>query len=130
MLVRRSNLLRISRLLVIFLLMCIIAVPFLNMLSTAVSSEREVFLNPGRMIWVPKPIRWDNFYRALTFKNTNFIRAFFNTLFLIVVNITTTVIVSSWVAFGFARIPFRGRRVFFMLGLRELREYSCSGPPA
>jgi multiple sugar transport system permease protein len=120
MLMRRSMLAKASRLFVIFFFMCVIAVPFLNMVSTALSSEQELFTKPGRMIWVPKPVRWDNFIRALTFKNTNFIRAFFNTMFLIVVNISTTVIVSSWVAFGFARIPFKGRRLLFLFMLSTM----------
>lgn len=110
----------ILRLAVLIFFICIIGIPFLNMISTALSSEKEVFLNPGRIAWIPKPIRLDNFARALTFPNTNFTRAFFNTLFIIAVNISTTVIVSSWVAYGFARVPFKGRRIMFLFMLSTM----------
>ena len=108
------------RLVTLLFFVSVIAVPFLNMLSTALSSEREVFLNPGRIAWIPSPVRFDNFLRALTFPNTNFLRAFFNTLFLIVVNVSTTVVVSSWVAYGFARVPFKGRRIMFLFMLSTM----------
>ena len=110
----------VLRLILLSFFVCVIIVPFLNMIATALSSEKEVFLNPGRIFWIPKPIRLDNFVRALTFPNTNFIRAFFNTLLIIGVNISTTVIVSSWVAYGFARVPFKGRRIMFLFMLSTM----------
>lgn len=98
----------------------VVAIPFLNMVVTSVTDEKEVYLNPGRLVWIPKPIRLDNFARAMTFPNIDFVRAFRNTMFIIVVNMTTFILSSSWVAYGFARVRFKGRRILFIFMLSTM----------
>jgi multiple sugar transport system permease protein len=100
--------------------MVIIAVPFINMVLTAISDEREVYLNPGRLFWIPDPVRLDNFGRALTFPLTNFFRATANTMIIIVIDVTATVIVSSWVAYGFGAVRFKGRKLLFLFMLSTM----------
>ena len=38
--------------------------PFFWMLSTALKSDQQLFVNPP--VWIPDPIQWDNFKRAVT----------------------------------------------------------------
>jgi multiple sugar transport system permease protein len=98
----------------------VVAFPFANMVLTAVTSEHELFANPARVVWIPSPVRLENFSRVLAFRNMDFVRAFRNTIFVISVVIVTTVITSSWIAYGFSMIDFRGRNLLFVLMLSTM----------
>ena len=38
--------------------------PFFWMLSTALKSDQQLFVNPP--VWIPDPIKWENFAKAVT----------------------------------------------------------------
>ena len=120
MIARRLLLPLIGRYAALTMLAVVIMVPFVNMLSTALTGEKELYLNPGRMLWIPESLRLDNFVRAMTYPGANFLRAFRNTLFIIAVNITMYIVSSSWIAYGFARVRFRGRRALFLFMLSTM----------
>ena len=65
------------------------------------------------MKWWPKEVKWENYREALT--QVPFARYFLNSLFLVAVNILGKLLSSSLVAFGFSRIEFRGKNVWFAI---------------
>jgi multiple sugar transport system permease protein len=62
-------------------------------------------------VWIPNPIRWNNYREALTI--LPFWRYFLNTVILTTVNLVAVLISSSFCAFGFARIRFKGSGLIF-----------------
>jgi multiple sugar transport system permease protein len=94
----------------------VFALPFLWMLSASVKPAKYISLVP--MIWIPPEYEWFNYLKpwqvmpfGLFYRNTLLI-TFSNT---IVICLTT-----SLVAFGFARIPFRGRNWVFLILLSTM----------
>ena len=97
---------------VCILLLCIISVfPFFWMIRSSLMTKTEIFGTP--MKWLPEQIQWQNYKDALT--QVPFARYFLNSLFLVIVNIVGKVLSSSLVAFGFSRIEFRGKRIWFAI---------------
>jgi multiple sugar transport system permease protein len=83
--------------------------PLLWTLSIALKSSQEYAHDPGRLI--PRHLAWDNFAKA--WSELPFAHFVVNTLFIAVVSTAAQVVVSSLVAYGFARFKFRGRGVAF-----------------
>jgi multiple sugar transport system permease protein len=101
----------ILRYTLLILFACIMALPFFWMVSTSLKAEYQIFLYPPK--WIPSPIRWHNyvdvFYRA------PFLLWFKNTLIITILAMTGTLLTSSLVAYGFARLRFWGRDFWFMV---------------
>lgn len=84
--------------------------PLYWLIRSSFMSSEEIF---GRLTthWLPEKLLWDNFYFALT--TQPFGRYFLNTVFLVGMNLLGNLLSSSWSAFGFARIDFKGRSFWF-----------------
>jgi multiple sugar transport system permease protein len=90
--------------------------PLIWMVSSSLKLEQRVFLFPPRLI--PDPIRLQNYVDALTYKPFDvYLR---NTAFLVVMNELAIVLASSFCAYGFARLRFPGRDLWFGLVLATL----------
>ncbi|MBI5091999.1 MAG: carbohydrate ABC transporter permease [Candidatus Hydrogenedentes bacterium] len=103
----------------------VFCLPFAWLVATSFKGEREIFLVPMR--WIPeaftaRPLIWHTVFQ-------NFITAdefvpvwvwIRNTLQVSVLEVTFTVLSSSFVAYGFSRIRWRGRDTVFMLVLATL----------
>jgi len=85
--------------------------PFFWMVSTSLKDPKMVFLMPPQ--WIPNPIHWDNYYRAMT--RLPFEHYAFNTVEITVLCLIGHLITASMVAYGFARLRFPGRDVLFIL---------------
>jgi ABC-type glycerol-3-phosphate transport system permease component len=94
----------------------VFAIPLLWMLSTSLKSVGETFIFPPR--WIPSSIQWSNFPEI--FRQIPFARYIGNTLWLILWNTIGTVLANSLVAYAFARLRFRGKRVLFMILIATL----------
>ena len=98
---------------VLYLVLCLGAAacvfPFLWLIRSALMSTQEIFMLPVR--WIPKRARWENYVEAFSF--LPFHRFFLNTLLLVVVNAVAHVLSASFAAFGFSRLRFRGRDLWF-----------------
>jgi multiple sugar transport system permease protein len=90
--------------------------PFIWLLRSSFMTSGEIFAMP--MQWLPSRVRVENFAEALT--ALPFARYFLNTIFIVAMNVGGTVLSSSFVAFGFARISFPGRNFWFALLLSTL----------
>jgi len=91
------------------LLVIVTLFPFAWLVRSALMSQIEIFATP--LQWLPRQLLWSNFQQAFT--EVPFGTYYRNTALLEVLNIAGTVLSSSFVAFGFARIQFWGRNVLF-----------------
>jgi len=91
-------------------------VPFAWMLSTSLKEEAQAFVFPP--IWIPDPVKWSTYLDVFTIQPTGlFLR---NTVIVAGLAVLGDVLSSSLVAFGFARLRFRGRDKLFILLLATL----------
>lgn len=94
--------------------LCLICMfPFIWMISSSLKDSALIFSYPPKLI--PDPVSWGNYPEA--WRQTNMGRAMFNSLLIAVTATFGNIFVSSMVAYGFAKIPFKGRSVLFMLVL-------------
>lgn len=90
--------------------------PFLWMVRSSVMSLGQIFEIPP--VWIPDPIKWDNFSRAMT--TLPFATYFKNTLIIVVFGVLGTTLSSTISAFGFSRIQWPGRDIVFGILLSAL----------
>lgn len=89
----------------------VFGLPFFWMLSTSLKPIEDVFLLPIK--WIPNPIKWNNYLEALT--AVPFGRYFINSTKITLFSIIGHLISCTLAAYGFARIPFKGRDILFFL---------------
>jgi ABC-type glycerol-3-phosphate transport system permease component len=95
---------------------CVMVLPFLWMISSSLKAEQAVFQYPPRVI--PDPVMWGNYIEALVYKPFGiYVR---NTIFLVAVNMFGVLLAASFCAYGFARIQFPGRDVWFIIVLATM----------
>lgn len=92
--------------------------PFLWMLGTSLKTPESAMAYPPQFI--PDPVRPHNYANVLTNPKADFLLWTRNTLIVAVLAVTGTVISSALVAYGFARIKFKGRGVMFAIMLSTM----------
>lgn len=83
--------------------------PLVWMFRSALMNSTEIFIMPMR--WLPEKVLWSNFKEALTAEP--FLQYGINTMIIVVLNIIGNVFSSTFAAFGFSRLNFKGRDVIF-----------------
>lgn len=101
---------------IIYLILISLAIAFVFplywMIRTAVSTTADVFTKDIKIL--PTTIVFTNYIKA--FQSAPFIKFFFNTAFITILNIVGAMITSSLCAFGFSRLDWPGRdKVFGVL---------------
>lgn len=96
----------------------IYAMPFIWMVSLSLKPDTDLNQIPPNLI--PSHFTWSNYPNALFQPMLFFPRYFLNTIEYVGLAIVGELIVSALVAYGFARIPFKGRAVLFALVLSTL----------
>jgi multiple sugar transport system permease protein len=94
--------------------------PLVWMVSSSLKADSQIFPPEGQSAGaitlsrlLPHPVQWKNYPQALS--AIPFFTYLKNTLFLCVVTVVGTVFSSATVAYGFARMEFRGKRPLFLL---------------
>ncbi len=87
----------------------IVVIPFLYMLSVSLKPQVYTFELPPQII--PRQMTWDNYAQVLAKENV--LIYFGNSLFVAVCSTFGTVIISSLLAYAFARMEFRGKNALF-----------------
>ncbi|MDR1176237.1 MAG: carbohydrate ABC transporter permease [Treponema sp.] len=105
----------INLVLLIFLSL-VMVFPFVWLVRSAFMTQREIMTIPIK--WIPGSFNLNNFKNA--FKAAPFGVYFFNSILLAVVNMAGQILSSSYVAFGFARLRFKGRDFWFALLLSTM----------
>jgi len=112
---------------VLFMLGLTFLGPLLWMISTSLKPIEETMAMPPK--WVPSRVMFENYKTAIVDPDRwkpeedpvpPFARYALNTLYIVVLGVTGTVISNALVAYGFARVPFRGREVLFALTLATM----------
>lgn len=84
-------------------------VPLLWLVRSSLMETAQIFEIPIR--WLPDPICWDNFKKALTV--VPFMKYFINSAIIVVGVVLGTVFTSSLTAFAFSRLEWKGRDLIF-----------------
>ncbi len=92
--------------------------PFMWMISTSLKSDQQL-IHDEFVSLLPNPVVWSNYYDAV-FGQIPFPRYFLNSIIITVVPVAANVIMSSLVAFSFARLNWPGRDFWFMLMLSTM----------
>ncbi|WHZ56044.1 carbohydrate ABC transporter permease [Metabacillus hrfriensis] len=90
--------------------------PIWWMIATSLKSMEEIMTYPPTFI--PKEWHWENYIDAL--QAGPFLRYTFNTLFITFFVVIGNVLSNSFIAYGFARIHFKGRNVLFAIVLATM----------
>lgn len=90
--------------------------PFFWLIRSSFMSTMEIFAMP--MQWLPKRLRFENYTHALT--ALPFAVYFKNSMIIVLFNMIGCIISSSFIAFGFSRIRFKGRNLWFALLLTTM----------
>lgn len=112
-----QRLAQVTRYVVLFILAASFVLPLYWMVVSAVKDDPQVYVVPP--VWIPNPVYLENFWNAWT--KLPFTHYLFNTVFRYAIPSTLgTIISSAVVAYGFARIKFKGREFLFGLCLATM----------
>lgn len=92
--------------------------PLFWLITTALKENSEVYVFPPTFF--PRTFRWQNFPDGWFYNGMNFPRWLWNTVYITVTVTIGSIGASSLCAYGFARIKFPGRDLWFMLVLASL----------
>lgn len=102
---------RLARGLFLGVLMVMMGFPFLMTISVSLQTMSEIY--SAQPVVIPKPPQFSNYLAALSTGNRP--RYFMNSLIVTVITVAISLVINSMSGFVFARIPFKGRGVLFML---------------
>lgn len=94
----------------------IILFPIFWMLMTSLKSTAEIAMYPPKIF--PETFLWENF--AIAWTKAPFTRYLGNTLFVVAFSIVGSVLSNSFIAYGFAKIKFKGRDFLFNVVLATM----------
>ncbi|NLE50771.1 MAG: carbohydrate ABC transporter permease [Chloroflexi bacterium] len=94
----------------------IMLLPFIWMLSASLKLDKDVFRFP--IEWIPSDPQWGNYETIWT--RIPFLTFFFNTFKLTVIITFLQVATSSFAAYAFAKLDFRGRDTLFLAYLASI----------
>lgn len=108
---RSKTIIRIISYAILVLGLGLVAIPLWYMVSTAFKPQTMIFEMPPDF-W-PDPSTWDNFIKALT--TDRFGLYFWNSVEVALTSTVLTVLISSMMAYAFARLRFPGKEALFYL---------------
>ncbi|WP_462412922.1 carbohydrate ABC transporter permease [Neobacillus sp. Marseille-QA0830] len=94
----------------LLLLSLLVLIPFFWMISSSLKQDNQVFSIP--MEWIPSKPQWNNF--VVIWDQIPLLTFFKNTIFLSVVITIIQVLTSSFAAYGFSKMRFKGRDTLFL----------------
>jgi multiple sugar transport system permease protein len=109
---------RLLALVAIFIICLGYLLPFVWMLSTSLKRVDKTMTDTPELI--PRPFQPDNYWKVIVSDKVNFPLYTRNTLIIAALTVAGTTLSSAVVAYGFARIKFRGRGILFALMLSTM----------
>lgn len=94
----------------LLLLSLLVLIPFFWMISSSLKQDNQVFSVPIQ--WIPSKPQWNNFVEI--WHQIPLLTFFKNTIFLSVVVTFIQVLTSSFAAYGFSKMRFKGRNALFL----------------
>lgn len=113
---RKNRKIRIISYILLVVISLMMLFPFFWMVRSAFMTNREITTVPIQ--WIPSHFNFDNFVEAFT--EDDFARYFLNSAIIVCINMVGAVLSSSFIAFGFSRLKFRGRGLWFALLLSTM----------
>ena len=101
---------------VLILLSIMWVLPMIWMISTSLKVDSQIFTWPPEFI--PRPVRWDNYPEAASYIPLGLYMR--NTLYVSIGTVTGSLLSCPLVAYGLARIPWKGRNLLFTLTLATM----------
>ena len=95
---------------VLLALTVVALVPFVWMISSSLKTSIDVFSVP--MKWIPTEFHWDNYLKI--WERVPLLVYFKNTAVVAIVVTFMQILTSSFAAYAFAKMQFRGRDLLFM----------------
>jgi multiple sugar transport system permease protein len=96
----------------------VILFPIAWMVSTSLKAPNQVQQFPP--VWIPNPLVWENYSRAVTIFPVPFTTFVWNSFYLSGMNVIGSIVSNTIVAYAFARLRFRGSRVLFLIVLSTM----------
>lgn len=90
--------------------------PFYWMVRSSFMSKREIMTVPIQ--WLPSHYDLNNFKDA--FARAPFVRYFLNSAIIVVINVIGNILSASFIAYGFARLKFKGKNFWFAMLLSTM----------
>ncbi|TLS49472.1 carbohydrate ABC transporter permease [Paenibacillus antri] len=90
--------------------------PFVWLLITSLKTDEEIFVVPVR--WWPSELQWTNYVEAI--QAIPFFLYTFNTVWIAALCVAGVAAIAPLVAYGFARIDFKGRNLLFLIMMSTL----------
>ena len=94
----------------LILLSCVTLIPFVWMISASLKLDREVFSYPIR--WIPEVFHWENY--GLIWSKVPLLTYFKNTAVIAILVTIIQTLTSSFAAYAFAKLQFKGRNTLFI----------------
>lgn len=94
----------------------VFSVPFIWMIRTSIMPTYQVYKFPP--VWIPARIAWEHWIRP--FQVVDLARAFRNNIIITAFHMAGTLLSCTLVAFGFARLRFVGRNIWFLVMLSTM----------
>lgn len=113
---RRQSIVRFFAYLALLVLAFTFLLPLLWMIRSSLMGMKQIFLLPPQ--WIPSPAEYSNYIRAIG--SADFLRYFQNTGIVVLLGVSGTVITSAITAYGWARVKWRGRELFFALSMSSM----------
>ena len=101
---------------ILVLLSIIFLIPLFWMISTSLKSDEEVMTTSTK--WIPSTLKWNNYVKAV--KAFPFLLYLRNTVFLTIVNTIGTLLTGSLVAYSFAKLKWKGKRLLFAITIATM----------
>ena len=92
--------------------------PLVWLISSSLKPIKEAMILPP--VWIPHPPQWKNYVDVLTNPNIPILRYAQNTLIICILGVLGVVISSSLVAYGLARIDWKGKNILFGVTLATM----------
>ena len=117
---RRKNWSKIFNRVVLYVVLVVLSflflTPLIYMFLTSLMPLSQIGTIPPQ--WIPNPVMWENYTKALNF--WNFSRSFVNTVTITIFTVAGSLISCTLVAYGFARLRFPGRDELFVVLLASM----------
>ena len=107
----------------LILLSVVFLIPFFWLVSTSLKQLPETVAQPA--VWIPKRLEWHNYRDAFVYDSDRlgyipFLYYIRNTILICWLTVVGTVFSNALAAYGFARLRWRGREVFFLMTLATM----------
>lgn len=88
------------------------------MILSSLKTTNEVFSRPFH--WLPAVFQWKNYKMVWTDQTVNMLRSYWNTFKITMLGTVCQLLFASMAGYAFAKIPFKGKNVVFLLFLSSM----------